>query len=184
MHRVRTIFTGMSGSPYLSTMYFGSTDPLQTAQEAVTAVGNFWGAIDAQLSSTLGWTTDPEVAEVDIVTGEVAGSTATTPVSGVGALGNAVMALTTQALVRWRTGTFIAGREVRGRTFVPGTTTLHNLAGRPGGTLVTTITTAAAALVADVNADLYIWSRKNGAIGNVTSGTVWTEYASLRSRRD
>lgn len=184
MHRVRVALNGISGAPYLATHYFGSTDPLQTAQEAVEVVGNFWAAVDLHMSSGVTWNTEAEVAEINIATGDLEGITATTPRTGSGGAIAAIMPPATQGLIRWRTGVFVAGREVRGRTFVPGLTTSAASAGKPSATVITDFNAAAAAMVADPNADLYVWSRKNGVIGNVVTGTAWNEFAVLRSRRD
>ena len=182
MYRVRTEFTGMQGAPWLSTMYFNDTGG--TPQQAVTAVGAFWGAVDLHIDNEVDWTTLTDVETVAADSGQVVDITSTTPVTGTGASSSEALPFATQALVRWRTGDFINGREIRGRTFIPGVTELFNDNGRPIAALVSTINTAAATLIGDANSLLDVWSRQNGLARAVVTGSAWSEFAILRSRRD
>ena len=64
MLRVKTVFTGVTGSPWTSTINFGS--PTQTANQtdadaAAAAVGVFWSAVDGSMHTSVGWTTLSEV---------------------------------------------------------------------------------------------------------------------------
>lgn len=185
MFRVRTVFTGLQGSPYLSTFYFHDALPVGvTAQQAVTATGAFWNTVDAQLANTLSWSTEADVATVDQVTGDITASTGTTPVSGSGgAVGtNAPTAM--QALMRWTTGVYVGGRQMRGRTFIPGLLTSSISGNGPSAALVTAMNTAAANLINDPTVENLVWSRKNARADLVTAGSAWTTLAVLRSRRD
>ena len=185
MFRVRTTFVGLTGAPYLSTMYFEDTGGL-TAANAVAAVGAFWGAIDNSLPNTLSWTTEAEVATIDFSNGQQTGLTSTTPQTGTGSIAATLHSPATQGLVRWRTGAFLGGRELRGRTFIPGmSTSVTNAAtGAPNSTFLSAVNTAAAALIADANSTLLVWSRTKSAKSTVTSGSMWSQFAVLRSRRD
>lgn len=172
----------MQGAPWVSTMYFDDGTP--SAQDCVDAVGAFWGAVDALIDNEVDWSTQADVENVDPVTGNVLAVVATTPVTGTGAMNASALPFASQGLVRWRTGVYIGGREIRGRTFIPGLTATASDNGRPLAANQATINAAAAGLIADANCDLGIWSRANGQIQVVTSGTMWTEFAVLRSRRD
>ena len=185
MYRVRTVFTGMLGSPYLSTMYFHDNLPIGvTRQQVVTAVGTFWTAVDAQLSTSLQWSTEADVVTIDQVTGDITASGGTTPASGSGGTTGAAVLTAVQALVRWTTGQYIGGRQVRGRTFVPGMHGGNAIGNAPTAALTNAINAAAAALIADPNVELLLWSRKNGVAHLVTGGSAWGTLAVLRSRRD
>lgn len=87
----------------------------------------------------------------------------------------------TAILVRWRTGVWVAGRQITGRTFLP-----YPSSGTGGGSLsnsvVNDIQTAATLLVG--NQLLSVWSRARGQTAEVSSASVWNEYASQRRRRD
>jgi hypothetical protein len=198
MLRVRTVFTGPAGTPWLSTMYFSSGGLQSDADAAVVSVGAFWNAVDAGMSSTVSWSTEPDVADIDLATGELETSWSTTPQTGSGASAGDMLPTLAQALVRWRTPGVVNGRRVRGRTFVPGVTEAFAAAGRPIAAYLTTLNTAAAALIADANSQFVIWSRpfesdpddpddpptRAGTQHVVSSGTAWSEFASMRSRRD
>jgi hypothetical protein len=183
MLRVRTGFSGISGSPYLSTMYFMTGDTLADAQAANTAVGAFWNTIDASLINGITWATQAEVTVMTLA-GVVTGLHQVTPVTGAGGTTGVLTPPATQGLVRWNTGVFLSGRQLRGRTFIPGIPTSMVSGGVPTGSLVTNVNAAAATLIADANADLGIWSRKGTAIASVLTGQLWNQFAVLRSRRD
>lgn len=184
MLRVRTSFTSaIGGGPYLSTMYFTGDDDQSGADAAVAAVGTFWGAVDALMDTEVSWATVPEVAVLDN-SGVLQDVLATTPQSGTGAVTASSLPLASQALIRWITGGFVAGRRLRGRTFVPGLTTNALSNGRLASGTQTTLDAAAEALIADVNTTLAVWSKTNSLTFPVEQASVWNELATLRSRRD
>jgi hypothetical protein len=183
MYRVRTNFTGVPGAPYLSTMYFAESGG--TAQQAATAAGAFWTALIPNLTNSMNFATEADVALVNAATGVVTGAVATTPVLGTGGRADAQLPRATQGLVRWLTGIYVAGRQVRGRTFIPGLTEDANITdGLVTPAVAAAINNAAATLIASPNADLEIWSRTLGQSNVATVGSTWTEFAILRSRRD
>lgn len=194
---VITTFTGPAGTPWLSAMYFAGSAQAD-ADAAVAAVGAFWGAVDAGMSSTVSWATNPDVQHIDEADGELVATFSTTPQTGSGASAGDMLPSAAQALVRWRTAGIVNGRTVRGRTNVPGVTEAFSAAGRPISAYLTTLNAAAAALVADP-AIFVIWSRPHtqdfdesptspptrpGSNHTVTSGSAWSEFAVQRSRRD
>lgn len=187
-YKIRTVFSGVPGTPWLSTMYFEEVGG--TAQQAATAVGTFWGAIDALQSSLVTWTTEADVSTIDDQTGELTAVTVTTPVTGTGAQAGEMLPIASQALIRWRTGAFINGRNLRGRTFIPGLVVSQSDDGRVNASTQTTINNAASALIADGNSVLNVWHRPNpvgsatGAGEAVVSGLCWNQFATMRSRRD
>lgn len=172
----------MAGAPWLATHYFNDT--AGTAAQAVTAVGTFWGAIDAFMDSEVDWTTGTEVETVDPVTGNVTAITSVTAATGSGALAVESLPRAAQGLIRWRTGDYIAGREIRGRTFIPGLAESTNDNGDLSAATVAAFNAAASALIADANSVLDIWSRKNAVARAVVTGSTWSQYAVMRSRRD
>ena len=181
IYRVRTEFTGVQGVPYLSTMYFGFL--AGTAQQAATAAGNFWSTVDGSLSTNLDWEVAPDVAHIDETTGEIVTLTNVTGASGTGATAADMLPPANQALVRWRTGVYIGGREVRGRTFIPGVPESMSTDGLPTSAFQTAIGTAAGTLLADANSELLVWSRTHGVVHACIGGDVWNQFAVLRSRR-
>ena len=186
LYRVRTIFTGVEGAPFLSTFLFEQAGG--TAQQAATAAGAFWTALAAGMHTSLAWTTEGAVAVINETNGNTESVSATTPVVGAGTAVSDRAPAATQGLVRWRTGIFTGGRELRGRTFLPGVPEDQG-SQVPLAAYRTRADNAAAALIADVNTILAIRSSKFDATGlsfahPVVSGETWTQYAVLRSRRD
>lgn len=182
MYRVRTTFSGGAGAPYLSTFYFNVIGGL-TAANANAATGAFWTAVKPYIMSSTIYATDAEVAEIDIATGEVTGLVPVTPATGTGGATGDDLPTMTQGLVRWRTGTFVGGREVRGRTFLPSMGEVNSTTGVPIAAIKTAVNTAAAALIADANSDFVIYSKTHRDAVPVVSGSMWTQWAVLRSRR-
>ena len=183
MFRVRVQFNGVPGTPYLATHYFN--DEVGTAQTVATAAGNFWGAVDAQMDSDVNWQTIADVATVDSATGQITGSTATAPVTGSGAVSAVQTPRIAQGLVRWTTGVYLNGRQIRGRTFVPGlTVNAVALDGEVAAATQAVMNAAAAALIADANTNFVVYSPATQSEALVTAGQAWNEFASLRSRRD
>lgn len=182
MYRVRVEFSGMQGSPWIATHYAATA--AGTPAQAVAALGTFWGAIDGLMDNEVNWTTLTDVETVDAATGQVTAVTSVTPVTGTGAIAGEALPIATQGLIRWRTGEYIAGREVRGRTFIPGLTETANDNGQLSAASATTIQTAITTLLAAANFDLVVYSRAHAVEPLVDSGSVWSSFAVLRSRRD
>lgn len=188
MFRVRTVFTGVQGTPWLSTMYFDES--AGTAQNAATAVGAFWAEVDGQLSNLVNWQTEADVSLIDTDTGVLQGVISTSPVNGSGSLSTEALGWVTQGLIRWRTGSIINGRSLRGRTFIPGLTSTGLDDGQMSAIQQGVLNTAASNLISSINATLQIWHRPNpvgsstGDAGDVLTGTTWPSYAELRTRRD
>jgi hypothetical protein len=182
LYRIRTVMTGVAGSPYLNTLFF--QEATGTAQQAVTAVATFWGAVDAQMHQDVIWDIEQDVEVIDDTTGQIQSVVTTTGGSGNGALTDDLLPPATQALIRWRTGVFVGGREIRGKTYIPALTEVSSVAGQVASSAQTAFQNAANTLVGTANANLAVWSRKNGVSEDVTSGSVWNQFAVLRSRRD
>ena len=184
MLRVRTTFGGVTGSPWLSTFYFTGNDTQTGANNAVLATGAFWGAVDSHMGLSVTWSTEPEVAQLTAA-GVLQALYQTTAATGTGTGGGDMLPIATQGLVKWRTGVFAGGREIRGRTFIPGLLeAVCSPTGAPTSALLTTVNTAAATLIADVNSSLAVWSKKNLQADPAVTGSTWNQFAVLRSRRD
>lgn len=180
MLRLAIDFSGVNEGT--SIMHFlPAEDDLTAAQAAADAVDDFIVSFLGYVSNAQLAQVNTEVLVVNETTGQTTGvlpvtSQARTGTDAANALPNATM-----ALFRWRTGLFLQGREVRGRTFWPGLTETSNDAqGNFSG---------AADLTADATAfiaasDIAIWSPTRLLASTVTVGTCWDEFAVLRSRRD
>jgi len=183
MLRIRTAGTGSAaGVPYLSTMYFtGSTQT--EADSAAAAVRAFWLAIQVRMLTGIQMQVESQVLVIDPGTGQPTNAFTTSTASVAGTGSGSALPTSNQGLVRWSTGVFIGGRQVRGRTFLPYVPVSENSGGRPIAGYVTAVAAAAATLVSVTSPEMVVWSRTHGVQPGVTGGSVWSEFAVLRSRR-
>ena len=178
------VITGVTGAPYYSNFYWGG-DTEGEAEAARDAAEAFWTSLVGDVYTAALGTLQGDVAQVDPVTGNTtavfAGADRTIDFGG-----GAPQSWATQGLIRWRTGVYANGREIRGRTFIPAVPTEMNGNGAPNTPYINELTAAVAALMALQTAagDLVVWSRANGSSPSVVSGTPWNQFAVLRSRRD
>lgn len=195
LYRVRARATGWGGAPGLHTFYFGAgegevgadADIADACSSRVRAA--FDGA--KTIWPTLG--TIETLADVDVinaVTGTLAVTFATTPgasVVGTGAASYGPQAA--MACVQLHTAGIVAGRRVRGRSFLGPLVPGNDADGTPNSTIVSTALAFGNALI-DPDAEdpqLAVWSRPRtalaGSVHVVTSVSVKDSWAILRSRR-
>lgn len=179
--RIQVEWTGLAGSPYLTTWYFDDAG-VATPQALADAVNATLNQFRGFVTTALAFGVLPEVTTYttpDQPTGTVAVSTTTVN----GTVAAAPLARATQGLIRWRTGAYRGAREVQGRTFLPGPTVtqLDAAGGVPTATYRTAMQNLATDLIA---AGLTLPSRTANAFYPVTSAAPWNQFAVLRSRRD
>lgn len=157
-------------------------DPTTVGMAA--ALSAFYNEYADHCNGTVSFSLDPEIREFDEATGQTIGLTAY-PGGSLwiqnGTSSPTSMPDQTAILVRWRTGQWINGRQVTGRTYLPYPSQSTG-GGQPSASVVNDIQTQAGVLIAAVG--LRIWSRTNGTTRLVTSSSVWGEYAVQRRRRD
>lgn len=185
MIRVTTEWAGGQGVPWYSTHHFAGVTE-DAAVDAVSAVAGFWGDVDANQPNTINWRVSGEVPVVNPATGQITELFTVTGATGAGAGSGETVPWADQALIRWTTGFYQNGRQVRGRTFIPGLVIAASDAGRVAPITVTNLATAAADFLADLQPgnELVIYSRTAGTATAVTGASVWANFAVLRSRRD
>lgn len=182
--RIRTEITGgVGGTPYVSTMYFGTG--LYVLDDALSAVGDFWTGVKGQMSTASSITVSGSADVIDDATGDLVGvESGTPPGTMIGGSSGDPCPPATQALIQWQTSTVVAGRVLRGRTFIPNITENDATGGKPSNDLKSAYLSAAQALIDDVGSEFRIWSRAHGQSALATGRSVWSEFAVLRSRRD
>ena len=182
MLRVRINWTGLNQG--FSIFHFlPGTEDETTAQAAADAAGAWCGGVDNGLVPAQLWAIDPEVLQVNVGTGQTEGVFAVTPPDGAGSSPGTAVPNASMVLTRWRTGVFTGGRELRGRTFLPGA----NIAGSDDDGNINSASLAvfnAAAATLISTSDFAIWGSTTAHAATVVSGTTWSEFAVLRSRRD
>jgi hypothetical protein len=185
MLRVRATWTGKQGTPYLSTFYFNtaSTETQTDANNANAAVGSFLTSLNSSLLLGLNWVTDSNVTVMSL-SGTQTGGFGVSPVAGGGTLSGDALPWSTQLLVRYTTGIYIGGRQIKGHLFLPGWSETQNTDGAPVSTLKTTVQNAANTLVGVSSPRWAVWSKKTASISSITGASVSSQWAVLRSRRD
>lgn len=185
IQRIRTVFTGVAGSPYYSNIYV-TANPADATPE-IAAVDQFWTALAPHIDNALSWTVEGIVANVDTATGQIVSFSSNTSQGGTGGAGGEILPLANQLLIRARTGVYVTGREVRGRINIPAIAELSSANGVPTGELLT----AAQDAVDDhllgaggLNGSWVVYSPTKNRAEMVTEASVASFFAILRSRRD
>ena len=185
LRRVRTVATGVAGTPWYSNFHF--TWVSGTEQDHLDLISNWWSAIVAQLDNTVTWNTEDDMALIDDATGNITGVETGTGSAVVGAETANALPPANQGLVHWFTSSFVGGRQLRGRTFIPGmcvdqTTSVGAL--QPATR--TDFAAAADDLIANSSTPgpFRVLSRTNGTSAVVDTASVPSFVAVMRSRRD
>lgn len=180
MLRLRINWTGLNQG--YSIWHFTGSDDQTGADDAAAAAAVWLAAVDNFLSVAQGFQVDPEVLVVNPATGQTTGSFGVSSSPGTGADSNNPLPNAAMGLVRWRTGVYNDGRELRGRTFIPGITENSCDA---NGNLSDTARSAIAAASNDLNdtTDFCVYSPTHHMQATPTNISVWQEFAYLRSRR-
>ena len=182
--RVRTVFSGVPGTPWYSNLFFEGGTGL--FQDAVDAVAAFWEDCSAAISPLVSWTVEGTVTVLDPVTGQPVGVIAATGDGGPGTASGDMVSRASQILVQLRTGEFLNGREVRGKIFIPGV--VGSTVDADGGVETAVVAQfegyTATLLANSATVPLSVWSRTGGIAYPVVDAPVSSEWAVLRSRRD
>lgn len=181
--KVTTEFTGVTGSPYYSTTYASTTGGL-VAVDAIYGVHTLWHSLRGIIKSDLSWTTLGVVDVIDSGTGHVTGVMTDSPLSDAGTLTDPAMPTQVQGLIEWSTGHFINHRQLKGKTFIPRLCTTVATSGLPSTSTQSTVNAAAAAFCAGGAFVPVIFSRKHFDFWPIQGGSMWGNFATLRSRRD
>lgn len=188
VQQVRTVWSGFTGAPGYTNLFFADASVVDDILDAVT---DFWTALAPVFTTQTSLAIDNFVQNVNTSTGEVVGgqngTTFHPPVTGTG--GGDQGPGPVGACIGWETAQFVDGHRLRGRTFlVPLQYGAFEGNGTLLGTHYATINTAAAALVTNSDAELVVWHRPTfgagGIAGTVTATATRDKAAVLRSRRD
>lgn len=184
LNEFRTVWTGVAGSPYYTTIRQIDSGPT-TPQAFADAWEDFLVGLQGVTDNGLVAVVENDVRQIDSTTGET---------TGVITISGATVAMTaagdalppqTQLLCRLLTPTFVGGRRIRGRIFIPGQLELFNsVVGQPDAGLRTGVEDNLEDFITAVSNDLVVYSRTHHAFSAVNSVSVWNQWAVLRSRRD
>jgi hypothetical protein len=189
-------WTGFTGSPGYTNMYFLDPDPISASglEQTALRLHVFWDAIEPFLPGSVRINLPNVLEEIDTATGELIIEHPFEPGTVITGTGLTNFSSASGAVINWKTLGVLNGRKVRGRTFlVP----LASGAYQTDGTIVdatrTTIQTAAQNYTdasAGLGIDGCIWHRpsapgaSDGAAWGLSGASVGDRVAVLRSRRD
>lgn len=118
LRRVRAVSSGVAGSPWYMNWYFTTVGP--SAQPCIDGVFTYLSGLSSMITSSCVWTIEGDVANIDDSTGLLVGVEAATGGSNAGAAAGSIAPPANQALLHLLTDDFVAGRQLRGRQFIPG----------------------------------------------------------------
>ena len=196
--RIRTIFTGVAGTPWYSNLYFLDSGSTPIASLASGWVKDFWDDIAPFMLSTVRYTLETLVPTYDEATGNLTRQTAVAPLTGTGSDSTTALPWATQGLIRLRTAGIVNNRAVHGRIFVPGAPEVQSDNGVPVTGYKSGLQAAINTLIASSTSTLAIWARpfpgdltatppkpaRAGSQHAVSTADVWAQWAVMRSRRD
>lgn len=184
--RVRSVTTGVAGTPWYNNTYFDETSG--SAADAIAKLEGFWVRAAPWLKNELTVTIDPEVAVFDTIAGKVTGYQEQTSNPIVGTSTADLLPRASALLFEFLTSEVQNGRKVLGKMFISGLTTSYNVPA--SGTVLPVLATASATawreevLRTDVGPRQVIYSKRGGTAYPVRDVTTWGEWATMRSRRD
>lgn len=185
LRRVRSVATGVPGTPWYTNMYF--TYVTTTAQAHVDLVRDFWTALAASLDNSVTWTIEGDCAVVDDITGQITGIDSVIARTVVGGSSTSALPPAVNAILNTFTGTFVGGRQLRGKIWLPGwVNSVSDSLGAPTTSLKTLLITQGQNLITNSSSPgpLRVWSKKNGTSAVVNSVGTPSKFGSMRSRRD
>jgi hypothetical protein len=184
----RPEWSGTTGGPGVSVINYRSPFGLDDHQGAADAIRAFFAAIAGQLPNEVSISFPDEVLELDTSTGVLQDAHPVTGGATVTGTQSTGYAMPAGVRVDWTTGAFVAGRRLRGRTYlVPIAGAAYDTNGTLTTTAINAIQTAANNFIAAMDTgggSLGVWSRTHGILVDVNAGAVADEVAILRSRRD
>lgn len=187
LYRVTTVFTGPQGMPGTHTIHGQAS--IQSANDFITLVGEFWGRLmggfgsgSSGLATGLTSTTLGTCDVIDSSTGQITGTDGDG--SDIVHTGNGTaepLPHFVQGLAQVQTVLFINGRRLRGRFFIPGITEQQSTNGAPDATWRGQVQDELDLLVESAWA---VYSPTHHEFASANSTSTWSQFATLRSRRD
>jgi hypothetical protein len=177
--------SGNSGTSSLSQNVFCFDTSAFDPEAVASSLNIFYIAWCLNCPSGANFSLDSDYREVNTATGQtiaigVFGSGDLWTAGGTG--GGTRLPDATAVLVRWRSGQYVEGKPVNGRTYLPYGNT-GNGEGGVNGTTQAEMNTAGANFIGSASS-FVVWSRTHGQQRPVLTASTWSEYAVQRRRRD
>ena len=184
MIRIKVNWAGLGGGPYLSTFYFSDTfdqTHVDNARGGVNALLNTYRSLMAS-GCTITATTADNIDLAGVLSGSLA---LTTPINLASNGSGNWLPRVAQHLVSIRTGSYLGGRELRGRIYLPQPlVSTVDSGGNPSTSFATTMNTALTTFRTTSGYTPVVWSKHAGANSTWQSAVIAPYVAVMRSRRD
>lgn len=182
MLRIQTFWTGLPGGPGVTNMFFGGDDGISEAEDAVLRVGAFFTYLAPAIRTGVTATVSGEVAVITPEDGDIVDMYSLTYTPAAGSNSTQPLPFNVQGLAQLTTGTFVGGRRIQGRFYLPGFCENDNESGiGPTSTLINGVS-GALDTMADGAAALGVWSRRHGSFTPAVSVGLSERWATLRGR--
>lgn len=179
LNQIRVQLTLAGGRQGTNTLYVPNSEPLELARELL---GNFYddyltGNVADDFHAVI-----PNVGEqIESDTGQVVGFwDAGDEIQKDGTDTSNFVTDISQVLLQMKTGFVVAGKQLRGRIFLPGLRVTGTTVGNLDPGIADAITDSANE---NLNDTFAVFSRTHHEWATITQCNVWLEFASLRSRR-
>lgn len=185
LRRVRTVFTGVAGTPWYSNLYFDAG--VGSPDIEIDLVRDFWTTLNTAWGTGITATIEGDVARIESTTGQVVGIDSGTALTVAGAGTGTKLPPATQGVLHLFTSSFVGGRQLRGKVFIPGLIqSISDGLGAPNTSLKTLFLNAGNTLMtaSNTSGNWQVWSKKNLVAADVTSLSTPSKFGVLRSRRD
>lgn len=185
MHELIQNWTTAAGGGFKTVTYWDGAGAIATQR---AALHQFCMDIRGQLANSVTFFQDNSGRIIDENTGTLLGLwNDATAYGNVGNGGAQCVPDSSQVLMRWNTNVVVAGRFLKGRSFIPGLLQTNVTSGNLGVTSTGVFQTAGNTLIA-VAAGLVVWHRpppggSGGVFSDVQTCQPWPELAVLRRRR-
>lgn len=184
MLRCRVTWSGGAGGPWLTNLYTSADNTQTFADTFRDAINTLLNSYRSLMRSGVNITASG-VDEM-LLDGTLVGSRSfTTPINLTSNGAGNWLPRECQGLAVLRTGVYVAGREVRGRLYLPQPTVGQaDAGGDPSGTFQSTMNTALTTYRLTSGTPPCIWSKAHGVISPIQSAVMAPYFAVQRRRRD
>lgn len=201
--RFKVKTTGWPGAPGITTHYYTRSGVTAWNSHAPNIIANIlsaYGDLKPILPSSFAFEVLGEYDVCEDSTGEILYSGSVSSAGDIGTGSDQYAPLVTGIVCTWRTTGVVAGKHVRGRTFlVPVHIDVPDTDGTPTAAALAAVAAYAANMISTpTNTDLVVWARPKqavphtdpktytrfGSVHSITHATVKDTFAVLRSRRD
>lgn len=189
IYRARALWQSWPGAPGYSNFYASGVGDPTVGASWVASIADLFNAIKAYLPSGLTIVMDGVIDEINDVNGQITDQISVTVPAPVVGAGSGNYSGATGGLISWTTGSFVAGRRSRGRTYlVPLISTAFASDGSMGTGFLSAAKSAADAYLAANDGATVIFRRPTpthpvGGSAAITSAFVPDLAVVMRSRR-